>query len=68
MKRSFIGAMMVIAAIGASAQGIRYGVEGGLNVSSTMNADGTKGGFNVGVNAQLPLTEAWYLEGAMKLS
>jgi len=33
-----------------------------------VNADGTKCGFNVGVNAQLPLTGAWYLEGALKLS
>lgn len=55
-------------AVGAGAQGLRYGVEGGLNVSSPMNADGTKCGFNVGVNAQLPLKGAWYLEGALKLS
>lgn len=67
-QKVIICALMAVVAVGASAQGIRYGVEGGLNVSSPMNADGTKCGFSVGVNAQLPLNGAWYLEGALKLS
>ena len=68
MKKFTICILMGAMAAGAGAQGLRYGVEGGLNVSSPMNADGTKCGFNVGVNAQLPLKGAWYLEGALKLS
>lgn len=68
MKKFFICILMAAVAVGASAQGIRYGVEGGLNVSSPMNADGTKCGFNVGVNAQVQLKGTWYIEGALKLS
>lgn len=69
-----IMALMAATAAGASAQAgddnrkVRIGVEGGLNISSVLNADGTKCGFNVGVNAEINLNGGWFLEGALKLS
>lgn len=68
MKKFFIGALMATVAVGAGAQGMRYGIEGGLNVSSPMNADGTKCGFNIGVNAEYGFQSGWFLSGALKLS
>lgn len=68
MRRLFIGALMAMVAVGAGAHGVRYGVEGGLNVSSPMNADGTKCGFNIGVNAEYGFQSGWFLSGALKLS
>ena len=57
-----------VAAFGANAQGLRYGVDGGLNISSPMNMDDTKCGFNIGVRAELPLSGGWFVDGALKLS
>ena len=68
MKKFFICLLMGAMAAGAGAQGLRYGVEGGLNVSSPMNADGTKCGFNIGATAEYGFQSGWFVSGALKLS
>ena len=47
---------------------MRYGLEGGLNLSSPMNADGTRCGFNVGGVAEYEFQNGWFVSGALKLS
>ena len=68
MKKFFICLLMGAMAAGAGAQGLRYGVEGGLNVSSPMNADGTKCGFNIGATAEYGFQSECFVSGALKLS
>ncbi|MCM1518780.1 MAG: PorT family protein [Pseudoflavonifractor sp.] len=68
---------LVLLAAGAAcvlsinAQSLRWGVEGGLNLSRPLNSDGARAGFNVGVKGELGLisaTSGLYLDAALKLS
>ncbi|MEZ3589827.1 MAG: PorT family protein [Muribaculaceae bacterium] len=73
MSGKVIFAIVVAAACGvnAGAQRLRLGVEGGLNVSRPINADGARVGFNVGLKGDLdfnPATDSWYFDMALKLS
>ena len=67
MKKFIAVALVAFFAVGASAQ-MRYGLEGGLNLSSPMNADGTRCGFNVGGVAEYEFQSGWFVSGALKLS
>ena len=67
MKKFIAVALVAFFAVGASAQ-MRYGLEGGLNLSSPMNADGTRCGFNVGGVAEYEFQNGWFVSGALKLS
>lgn len=63
--------LMALCAINAGAQSWRWGIEGGLNVSRPINANGARVGFNAGVKGIFdlnPTTNNWYFDAAVKLS
>lgn len=63
MKKIFILAIgLFMASTAANAQGIKFGIKGGLNISDIIKDDGnnnfetkTKPGFNAGVTLEIPL-------------
>ena len=70
-KVIFAIVVAAVCAIDAGAQRLRWGVEGGLNVSRPINADGARVGFNVGLKGDLdlnPATDSWQFDIALKLS
>ena len=70
-KVIFAIAVVAACAVNAGAQRLRWGVEGGLNVSRPINADGARVGFNVGLKGDLdfnPATDSWFIGAAVKLS
>lgn len=68
MKTRIITFLMFVCGLGMQAQGVRWGVEGGYNLSHSTEATGWKSGFNIGVTAEYGLSGGWYLDGALKLS
>lgn len=71
IKKLVLLAAGAACAVSINAQSLRWGVEGGMNISRPLNSDGARVGFNVGVKAEVGLmstTGGWYLDGALKLS
>lgn len=68
MMKKYIISLLLCFVSGLTYGQVRWGAEAGVNVSHAFETDKTKAGFNVGVRAELPVSNLLYLDGALKLS
>ena len=47
---------------------MRWGVEGGVNVSHAFDTEKTKAGFNIGAVGEYSFSSHWFMDASLKLS
>ena len=67
MNKLIITLFLLVSSVAAGAQ-MRWGVEGGVNVSHAFDTEKTKAGFNIGAVGEYSFSSHWFMDASLKLS
>ena len=61
MNKLIITLFLLVSSVAAGAQ-MRWGVEGGVNVSHAFDTEKTKAGFNIGAVGEYSFSSHWFMD------